>query len=91
MCKFVLMMMVVCSEESCELLEEMDHRNTFVLVFSSLHFCSFRVLGVLWILQQEPIGDLFPLLSFSFKRMIVSYHSLDFCFYQESQSNGRIK
>jgi hypothetical protein len=40
---------------------------------------------------QEPIGDLFPLLSFSFKRMIVSYHSLDFCFYQESQSNGRIK
>jgi predicted nucleic acid-binding Zn ribbon protein len=32
--KFVLMMMVVCSEESCELLEEMDHRNTFVLVFS---------------------------------------------------------
>ncbi len=60
----MLLMMVVCSEESCEILEEMDHRNTFVLVFSSLCFCSFRVLGVLWILQQEPIGDLFPLIFF---------------------------
>ncbi len=87
----LMMMMVACSEESCELPEEMNHRNIFVLVFSSLCFCSFRVLGVLWILQQEPIGDLFPLLSFSFKRMIVSYRRLDFCFYKESQSNGRIK
>jgi hypothetical protein len=69
----------------------MDHRNTFVLVLSSLCFCSFRVLGVLCILQQEPIGDLFLLLSFSCKRMIVSYSSLDFCFYKELQSNGRIK
>jgi hypothetical protein len=40
---------------------------------------------------QEPIRDLFPLLSFSCKRMIVSYRSLDFCFYKESESNGRIK
>jgi hypothetical protein len=40
---------------------------------------------------QEPIGDLFLLLSFSCKRMIVSYSSLDFCFYKELQSNGRIK